>query len=167
MLRDRYALRIRRGLSAAAALGALLVLGGCALFTPAGPGQTLRPGPGAVDASPTTGPPPSEPVAVPDPLHPERHLTGEEVEVASGTVVYLGLARSDGQIVARFQIVRGTLPMPARLAAPSGETVDMTPDGDLLESEPFGDAADPPAREATITLVVGDQLIPFEAGKVR
>jgi hypothetical protein len=114
-----------------------------------------------------TDPLSSEPAAVPDPLHPERHLAGEEVEVASGTVVYLGLARSGGQIVARFQIVRGTLPVLPRLSAPPGETVGMAPNGDLLESEPFGDAADPPAREATITLVVGDLLIPFEAGKVR
>ena len=160
--RPRLAAELR---SSALILVVALGMGGCALMRDAG-FEDARPGATGSDSS-TASPGGSIVDALPDPLHGDRHTVGEEVSLPDGSVVYLGMSRSAGQIVARFQMVRGSLPANTRMGTADGALVEFTRDGDLLESEPFGNEKDPPARESIITLVVGEQLIPFEAGKLR
>jgi len=145
---------------------ATVTLSACSLL----PGAIRSNGPSAEAASttpgsaPTSGASPAD--AVPDPLNPERHVAGDEVDVAGATVVYLGLARHDGRIVGRFQLVSGRLSAAPRMVTPDGDVIDLVLSAGVLESAPFGDAGRAPPREATITLVIGDDLIPFEAGKL-
>lgn len=114
-------------------------------------------GPGA------SGPIASEPVPVPDPLNPVTHQPGEEVKVPGGTIVYLGLLDATGGVVARFRVTNGTLETEPRLLAPGGRVLDLDQSGGLLESEPF-DA--PSGRDTTLTLIVGEVLVVFEAGSL-
>ena len=139
-------------------------MGGCALMHDAG-FEDAQPSVTASDGM-TSTPGDSVVGALPDPLHDDRHTVGEEVSLPDASVVYLGMSRSARQIVVRFHLVRGSLPPDTRMGTSDGALVELNRDGDLLESEPFGNADNPPARESIITLVLGDQLIPFEAGKL-
>lgn len=145
-------------------LAIVLGLSGCSLIREAGLADPQPTGPAVsgAAASPYAG----SVDALPDPLHSDRNLVGEEVALRDAAVIYLGLSRNSGQIVARFRIVRGSLPSDVRIGTPEGDLVHLVPDGDLLTSRPFGDADNPPARDATVTLVIGEMLVPFEAGKL-
>jgi hypothetical protein len=164
-MRLRYHERLAAG-RRSSALILIVVLGvsGCTLLHNAGR-EDGQPGVAAPDGA-TASPTGSGMDALPDPLHSDRHTVGEEISLPDASVVYLGMSRSAGQIVARFRIVRGSLPASTRIGSPEGELVDLTRNGDVVESAPFGDADHPPARDATVTLVVGNMLIPFEAGKL-
>jgi hypothetical protein len=97
-------------------------------------------------------------------MNPLTHRVGEVVRIPDGTVVYLGLSEAGGEIVARFEVTEGALPSSARVITAEGELLRLTPIGNLLESEPFGDASRPPSMDAALTLVIGDILIAFDVG---
>lgn len=135
----------------------------CALFQRPGSGS-VRPSASADPPGADVPPSASVPQALPDPMHPLTHRVGEEVRIPDGTIVYLGLSEAAGEIVARFQVTEGALPSSARVITAEGELLRLTPIGNLLESEPFGDASRPPSMDAVLTLVIGGILIAFDAG---
>jgi hypothetical protein len=111
-------------------------------------------------------PGPSNPQAIPDPLHPIEHRIGETVEVVGATISYLGMEVAGDQLRARFRIESGSVAAETRLLTSAGVIVALHASGSQLVSDSFGSSAEPPARTSTITLVVGELLILFEGGPV-
>jgi hypothetical protein len=142
-------------------LGALLrasllagLLAGCALLEEmhgGGPDSSTAPSTDGGAGEPATSA--TEPVAIPDPLHPLEHRAGEAVDIGDATIVFMGMA--DGGSVARFRVTEGTWPDEARLIGGDGGMVSLVLDGEIVESQPF---ADPPTQ---LTLLVGESLFVF------
>ncbi len=104
---------------------------------------------------------------IPDPLHPTTHQPGGTFRVGDAEVTYLGVFATDGRLEVRLQVESGVLPSDASVGTPDGERLSLSDRDSIVRSEPFGDAAEPPASDATLTLAVGDLLVPLQVGKVR
>lgn len=117
-------------------------------------------------ASSATGTP-NDAEPVPDPLHPTTHQPGDSFEVGGARVTYLGTFQVNGKLEVRLRVESGHLASDARIATPDGQPLSLSGSGATLTSEPFGDAAAPPPGDATLTLVVGDVLVPLEVGAIK
>jgi hypothetical protein len=88
------------------------------------------------------------------------------LEAPGAQVQYTGLFAQGSQLVARFRVMDGTLAEGARLRAPDGTVVDLPAGSGALDSEPFGDASNPPRSDETLALVIGDRLYVLVAGSL-
>jgi hypothetical protein len=161
----------RRGHAALLAIPLTLLLAACAAISAEGQGQATESS--AVQATPsppTSGEPEpipaSNPQALPDPLGSIEYEAGDVVELPGVSVEYRGLSAEGDQLVARFHVT-GSVPGEAEVLLPDGSVVHAHLEGDLLVSEPLGEAASPPAKDDTIHLHIGRYLVPFLAGAVR
>jgi hypothetical protein len=136
-------------------------LAGCQLFEAAD-----RPSPHARPRSEAPGPTAAagSDIPVPDPLNPTTHDAGEQVDIPGGAIVYVGLHREDGGLVAKFRMTSGAPPSDAQVLTPDGALLALAARNGLLRTTPFGDASRPPTPEDVLTLVVGNVLVAFEVG---
>lgn len=104
---------------------------------------------------------------IPDPVDPPGHQPGETLMAGDATLTYLGVFEADGRFEARLRLEAGALRDDARLVAPDGSQLSLVRNGRAISSQPFGDVAAPPARDAVMTLVVSGLLIPLDVGKIR
>jgi hypothetical protein len=140
-------------------------LAGCQLFEAA----DREPSPGAQPGSETPGPTAAagSDIPVPDPLNPTTHVAGEEVDIPGGAIVYVGLDREEGGLVAKFRMTTGAPPSDAQVLTPDGALLALAARNGLVQTARFGDASRPPAPDDVLTLVVGDVLVAFEVGRAR
>ena len=89
------------------------------------------------------------------------------VELPGLTVSVRRFEVAGDQLRARFQVVSGAPVGELRLLLPDGSVVPVAAVDDELVSEPFGNAAAPPAKTSVITLAMGSLLVPFVAGSPR
>lgn len=135
-----------------------------------GKSPSPRSGQSLASPQPTESPEPavpaqaSVPIAIPDPPGSDVHQVGSTMEVAGALIRWDGLFDEGGQLVARFDVMNGSLPAGAQLLTPDGTLLALPAGMGLLQSAPFGDASAPPAPDATLTLLAGDRLYVLAAG---